>query len=153
MKYNLTYLKDSVGNNYVGIKVPLEDVQPHLEKLKDILGEEYDIYTQNQQTRDHNSYHITVINVMDCNRLSKEMGMANFVKSIELALQFEIEDLEMLGVGTASNKGNTAYFVVCQSDSLDAVRTRFNLPKQDFHITLGFNAKDVFGVPKNEVIK
>ena len=35
MKYNLTYLKDSVGNNYVGIKVPLEDVQPHLEKLKD----------------------------------------------------------------------------------------------------------------------
>ncbi len=153
MKYNLTYLKDSVGNNYVGIKVPLEDVQPHLEKLKDILGEEYDIYTQNQQARDNGHYHITVINVMDCNRLSKEMGMANFVKSVELVLDYPIEDLEMLGVGTASAKGNTTYFIVCQSDSLDAVRTRFNLPKHDFHVTLGFNAKDVFGVPKNEIIK
>lgn len=153
MKYNLTYLKDSLGNNYLGLNIPKEDIEPYLQNLRDILGEEYDIFTLNQQTRDHNSYHITVINVMDCNRLSKEMGMSNFVESIELVFDFEIEDLEMLGLGTASNKGNTAYFVVCQSDSLDAVRTRFNLPKQDFHITLGFNAKDVFGVPKNEIIK
>jgi hypothetical protein len=89
---------------------------------------------------------------MDCNRLSKEMGMANFVKSVELAFEYPVGDLEMLGVGTASGKGNTTYFIVCKSDSLEAVRTRFNLPKHDFHITLGFNDKDVFGVPKNEVI-
>jgi hypothetical protein len=35
---------------------------------------------------------------------------------------------------------------------LDAIRTRFDLPKQDFHITLGFKWKDVFGVRKNEVM-
>ena len=102
--------------------------------------------------RDHDHYHITVINVMDCNRLSKEMGMVDFVKSVELAFEYPVEDLEMLGVGEASKNANTAYFIVCSSDSLDAVRTRFNLTKQDFHITLGFNAKDVFGVPKNVVI-
>lgn len=152
MIYNLTYLKDSIGNNYIGVKVPVEDVQPHLEKLKEILGDEYDIYTNNQQTRDGGHYHITVINVMDCNRLSKEMGMANFVKSIELALNYEVDDLEMLGVGMAQKGDNTAYFVVCNSDKLEAVRTRFNLPKHDFHITLGFNAKDVFGVPKNQIL-
>jgi len=153
MTYNLTYLKDTIGNNYVGINIPEDVVQPHLEKIKDILGEEdFEIFTQNQKMRDHGHYHITVINVMDCNRLSKEMGMANFVKSVELAFEYPVEDLELLGVGTASKNDNTAYFIVCQSDSLDAVRTRFNLTKQDFHITLGFNAKDVFGVPKNVVI-
>jgi hypothetical protein len=89
---------------------------------------------------------------MDCNRLSKEMGMANFVKSVELAFEYPVEDLEILGVGKASKGDNTAYFIVCSSDSLDAVRTRFNLPKQDFHVTLGFNVKDVFSVRKNEVI-
>lgn len=153
MTYYLTYLKDTIGNNYIGINIPEAVVEPHLEKLKEILGEEdFEIFTQNQKMRDHGHYHITVINVMDCNRLSKEMGMANFVKSIELAFEYSVEDLELLGVGKASKNDNTAYFIVCQSDSLDAVRTRFNLPKQDFHVTLGFNAKDVFGVPKNEVI-
>lgn len=153
MTHKLTYLKDAVGNNYVGINIPNEHVEPHLEKLKEILGEEdFEIFTQNQKTRDHGHYHITVINVMDCNRLSKEMGMANFVKSVELAFDYPVEDLELLGVGMASKNTNTAYFIVCSSDSLDAVRTRFNLPKQDFHVTLGFNTKDVFGVPKNLVI-
>ena len=153
MTYYLTYLRDTIGNNYVGINIPNEVIQPHLEKLKEILGEEdFEIFTQNQKTRDHGHYHITVINVMDCNRLSKEMGMSNFVKSVELAFEYPVEDLEMLGVGMASKNTNTAYFIVCSSDSLDAVRTRFNLPKQDFHATLGFNAKDVFGVPKNLVI-
>ena len=149
----LTYLKDTIGNNYVGINILEDVVQPHLEKLKEILGEEdFEIFTQNQKTRDHGHYHITVINVMDYNRLSKEMGITNFVQSLELIFKYEIEDLELLGVGTASKNANTAYFIVCQSDSLDAIRTRFNLPKQDFHITLGFNAKDVFGVPKNVLI-
>jgi hypothetical protein len=153
MTHKLTYLKDAVGNNYVGINIPNEVVEPHLEKLKEILGEEdFEIFTQNQKTRDHGHYHITVINVMDCNRLSKEMGMANFVKSVELAFDYPVEDLELLGVGMASKNTNTAYFIVCSSDSLDAVRTRFNLPKQDFHVTLGFNTKDVFGVPKNVLI-
>lgn len=152
MTHKLTYLKDAVGNNYVGINIPNEDVEPHLEKLKEILGEEdFQIFTQNQKMRDHD-YHITVINVMDCNRLSKEMGMANFVKSVELAFEYPVEDLDLLGVGMASKNDNTAYFIVCQSDSLDAIRTRFNLTKQDFHVTLGFDKKDVFSVRKNEVI-
>jgi hypothetical protein len=153
MTYYLTYLRDTIGNNYVGINIPEAVVEPHLEKLKEILGEEdFEIFTNNQKMRDHGHYHITVINVMDCNRLSKQMGMANFVKSVELAFEYPVEDLEMLGVGMASKNDNTAYFIVCSSDSLDAVRTRFNLPKQDFHVTLGFNTKDVFGVPKNVVI-
>lgn len=153
MIYYVSYLKDRLGNNYLGIDVPFEVVEPYLTKLEEIIGKEsYETFTKNQQQRDHGNYHITVINVMDYNRLSKELGVDNFVNSLELVFDFEIDDLEMLGVGQATKETNTAYFIVCQSDKLDAIRTRFNLQKQDFHVTIGFNPKDVFGVPKNKVI-
>jgi hypothetical protein len=76
-----------------------------------------------------------------------------FINSLEPIFKYEIDDLEMLGIGTASKGDNTTYFIVCNSDKLDAVRTRCELPKFDFHVTLGFNLKDVFSVRKNEVIK
>ena len=151
MKYYLTYIRDVVGSNYIGVNIPDAIVDPFLDKLKSI-EEDYDIFIGNQKRRDHDEYHITVINVGEYNKLSNEIGMREFVGSLELILKYEIDDLEMLGVGTAEKNGNRTYFIVCQSDKLDAVRTRFNLPKQDFHITIGFNAKDVFGVRKNEII-
>jgi len=153
MKYYVEHVKDTNGSNYLGIKIDKLEVLPFLDKLRSVLGkEDYDLYTQNQQTRDHGVYHMTVINVMDYGRLTKAMGMDKFVAALQPIFDYEIDDLEMLGVGKAEGKGNVAYFVVCQSDKLEAIRTRFELPKHDFHITLGFNQKDVFGVPKNEII-
>ncbi len=153
MTYYVEHVKDTLGQNYLGIKIDNIDILPFLDRLRSLLGkEDYDLYTQNQQTRDHGVYHMTVINVMDYNRLAKSMGVDNFVKALQPIFEYEIDDLEMLGVGKAEGKGNTAYFVVCQSEKLDVIRTRFELPKHDFHITLGFDKKDVFGVPKNEII-
>lgn len=150
----VTYLKDKIGNNYLGIKMDKSTIDPFLNELKDIIGEEdFDTFTQNQQTRDHGSYHITVINVMDYNRLAKEMGMDKFVNSLDAIFKYPIDDLKMMGVGTAERNGNRAYFVVCDSAKLDAIRDRYNLPNQDFHTTLGFKHRDVFGVRKNEVLK
>jgi sulfatase maturation enzyme AslB (radical SAM superfamily) len=83
---------------------------------------------------------------------NKELALAD----LELCKQsknYEIDDLEMLGVGTAAKGDNRTYFIVCNSDKLDAVRTRFGLGNQDFHTTLGFKDKDVFGVPKNKIIE
>ncbi len=153
MVYYVSYIKDRLGNNYLGIDIPYEIVEPYLTRLEEVIGEEnYQIFTKNQQTRDSGKYHMTVINVMDYNRLSKDMGVDKFINSLELVFDYEIDDLEMLGIGTATKDTNTAYFIVCKSDKLDAIRTRYELPKFDFHVTLGFNAKDVFGVPKNKVI-
>jgi hypothetical protein len=153
MKYYIEHIKDAIGQNYLGIKIDNLEVLPFLDKLRSILGkEEYDLYTGNQQARDHGVYHMTVINAMDYNRLAKSMGVDNFVKALQPIFDYEIDDLEMFGVGKAESKGNTTYFVVCQSDKLEAIRTRFELPKHDFHITLGFDKKDVFGVPKNKII-
>ena len=125
-----------------------------MDMLRGILGDEaFDLYTGNQQARDGGEHHITVINAMDYGRLTKSMGMDKFVEALQPVLEYEIDDLKMPGIGKAEAKGNTAYFVVCQSDKLDAVRTRFELAKHDFHATLGFDRKDVFGVPKNQILE
>jgi Ni,Fe-hydrogenase III component G len=155
MEYFITHLKDSTGiNNYLGIDIPHDNVEPYLNELKEHLSDlDFEQYTKNQQLRDKGHYHITVINVMDYNRLMKDIGMDEFINSLDTILKYEIDDLKMYGVGTAEQAGNRSFFVVCQSDKLDAIRTRFDLPKQDFHITIGFKDKDVHGVRKNEVLK
>ena len=150
----ITYVKDVIGNNYLGIKFDKGTIEPFLNQLKEIIGEDdFENFTQNQQRRDGCSYHMTVINVMDYNKLAKENGIDKFVSSLDSVFKYEIDDLRLMGVGTAERNGNRAYFIVAQSDKLEAVRSRYGLREHDFHITLGFNHKDVFGVRKNEVMK
>jgi hypothetical protein len=153
MTYYITHIKDITGSNFFGIKIDQSTIQKFLDELKDHLGDEYDKYITNQQNRDRGSHHITVVNVMDYNKLSKESGISNFVNSLDKVFKFPIDDLKMMGVGTAKRNENTTYFVVCKSEKLEAVRRRYELPDHDFHITLGFSHKDVFGVRKNEVMK
>lgn len=152
MEYYLTYLKDAVNNNYLGLKIERPLIQKYLDQLQNILGDEYEFYTSLQQKRDHNSHHVTVINVMEYNRLCKETGISQFINTIDQYMKYPITDLEMLGIGTAFKNDNRTYFVVCKSPKLKSIRDYFGLPEQDFHITLGFKMKDVFGVRKNQVI-
>lgn len=154
MTYYNTYLKDILNNNYIGIKIPNEIVQPYLNFLKEEIGEDnYALYTENQQKRDRGDYHITVLNVMEFNKLNKELGMDKFVNSLDAVFKYEIDDLKLKGVGTATKNENRAYFIVCESEKLNAIRTRYELEPRDFHVTLGFQYKDIFGVRKNEVMK
>jgi len=154
MVYYTTHIRDVLGNNYLGIEIPVTMIQPYLNEMKDILGEEdYNTFTENQIKRDGGHYHITIVNVIDYNRLSKNLGIDNFVNSLDPILKYPIDDLKLLGIGRSQKNENIAFYIVCQSDKLDAVRDRFNLPKQDFHITLGFLWKDIFGVRKNEIFK
>lgn len=154
MIYNIEYLKDFVGNNYLGIKVGDDMVEPFLNDLKDHLGEnDYKVFTENQQKRDSSHYHITVINVMEFNSLSKSGEIGEFVNSLNRVFEYPIDDLRLMGIGSATKNENTSYFIVVQSEKLDSIRERYNLPKHDFHITIGFKWKDVHGVRKNEILK
>jgi hypothetical protein len=152
MTYYCTYIRDILNNNYIGIKIPNEIVQPYLNFLKEEIGEDnYALYTENQQKRDRGDYHITVLNVMEFNKLNKELGMDKFVNSLDAVFKYEIDDLKLKGVGTATKNENRAYFIVCESEKLNAIRIRYELEPRDFHVTLGFSPRDVFGVRKNEV--
>lgn len=154
MTHYITHITDFVNQNYLGIKIPNESLQSYLNELKSVLGEEdYNLFTENQQKRDHGEYHITIINVADYNKLTKELGMDKFVSSLDTIFKYPIDDLKFMGIGTATRNENRAFFIVCNSDKLEAVRKRYELNEHDFHITLGFNHKDVFGIRKNEVMK
>lgn len=153
MTHYIQHTKDFIGNNYLAINIPSNIIQPYLNEMEEILGDKYETYTQNQQARDHGDYHMTIINVMDYNRLVKEMGMDQFVNSLNKIFTYEVDDIKFMGLGTAQRNENRAYFIVCNSDKLEAIRDRYELSKHDFHVTLGFNHKDVFGVRKNEVLE
>jgi hypothetical protein len=154
MIYYLEYLKDVLQNNYLGLNIDNNLIQPYLNELKEIIGEDdFEVFTQNQKNRDSGKYHLTVINVADYNKLSSQMGIDKFINSLEPIFKYEIDDLRMLGIGTAEKNENRTFFIVCQSDKLDAIRSRYGLTQHDFHITLGFKWKDVFGVRKNKVLE
>lgn len=149
----VNYEKDLTNNNYLAVKIDNGVINPFLKELKEILGDEYEEYVNNQKKRDNESYHITVINVPDFKTLSKKLGIDKFVNSLELVFKYEIDDIKFMGLGTAQNKGNRSYFIVCKSDKINAIIKRYNLPDADLHITLGFKHKDVRDVRKNEVLK
>lgn len=152
MKVRLEYLKDIVGNNYIGVNIYSDIVTPYLSQLEELLEDDYDTYITNQSNRDHGKHHITVINVMEYNKISKEVGFDKFINSLEKYFDTEFE-INLMGVGTAERNENRTYFVVVKSDDLQELRKIFSLPEIDLHITLGFKWKDVFGVRKNEVLK
>jgi hypothetical protein len=152
MKVRLEYLKDSIGNNYIGVNIYYNIVLPYLNQLEEVLEEEYNTYITNQQNRDHGKYHITVMNVGDFNRISKEIGIDKMTNLIGKYFDEEY-DISLLGLGKAERNENKTFFIVVKSDDLQEVRKSFGLPEHDFHITLGFKWKDVFGVRKNEIMK
>lgn len=153
MKHYITILKDSTGDNYLGIELDYNVVQPFLNQLQEILGDTFEQYTKLQQDRDMGKYHITVLNVSEFNQTSKQMGFDKFTNQLQHLMRVGFDDIRLLGIGSSEKSGNTAYYVVIESELLDEVRNTFNLDPKDFHVTLGFKWKDVHGVPKNKVMK
>ncbi len=151
----LQYIKDVLGNNYVGIDVYEEMVSPFLQQLKEYVDDdkEFEILTSCQKLRDHDKWHITVINVFDYDNLAKTLGMKTFLERLDSIFKMEITDIDFKGIGKAERNGNIAYFIVCESDFIASVRDSFKLNAIDLHCTLGFNRKDVHGVRKNEIIE
>lgn len=147
----LEFIKDIAGNNYVGINIYPEMLHPFLEKMKAHLGDEYEEYVKYQQDRDRNHYHCTVLNVADLNKAYANLENVNVIN--DLINSVEIEDFQTLGLGSVQRNENKAYYVVCRSSQLQGIRRKFKLEEIDFHITLGFKHRDVFGLRKNVVLK
>lgn len=157
MVYKVGYVKDVLNNNYLGLKFNQNLMTPFLNKLQEIVYDEdkYETLVGNQQRRDkkeHYSHHATIINVMEFNKLVENMG-SSFQERIDTIFSLDITDLLFKGIGKAEKNNNEAYFVVLDSATLDEIRSSLGLEPKDFHITIGFDKKDVFGVRKNQVLQ
>lgn len=149
----IQYLKDSFNNNFLGIKIFETQIEPYMDRLSVILGDQFEVYTKNKDILDRGEFFIEVISVFEYDRLVDELGMDNFINSLESVFDYGIDDLRYLGLGKAELSPNVSYFIVVKSDKLDEIRDKYDLEKTDFHITLGFKWKDVKGVSKSEILK
>lgn len=152
---NIEYIKDVIGNNYIGLKVYDSEIYKYLNDFKDYIGEElYDEYTKYQKNRDNNKYHLTILNVMEYNNVITNMGMDKALNYFsDIFKNYTIDDLKLLGIGNATRNENSAYFIVCKSDKVNKLRNALGFENKDLHITIGFKYKDVHGVPKNKIIE
>lgn len=131
-------IQDKQGNDYLALKVNDSLNEIFQQFLLEYLPEEY---IKNQQERDHNTFHVTLVNVMQYQKLVKE-GNLNQLKS----LNNQTFELFHYGIGTTidNKKDSQAWFSVLENGYLDTFRTNLGLAKQHFHITLAFKNTDVF---------
>ena len=131
-------LKDNSGLVYIGYDVNKKMIAPYLAQLKARLGsEKFNTFRARQAKRDHHSFHITLINPFEHPNV-KDIDVS---KLPEITFKFE-------GLGTASKEEDRTFFVVASSEKAQQVRKQHGLKSKDFHVTVGFDAKDVFGVSK-----
>ncbi|MEW6982000.1 hypothetical protein AAD001_05045 [Colwelliaceae bacterium 6471] len=130
-------LKDNAGLEYIGAIVSAAELAPFLAQLKAELGNEFTRFRQNQSARDHHKFHVTLINPMEYQLL--------LTKNLTIGQEISIN---LLGLGRAAKAGKSAYFVVVQSNDGQFYRQKLVLQNKDFHITLGFDPQDVYGVSK-----
>lgn len=136
-------IQDRKGNDYLALKI--NDSIGYL--FQSFLSQDLDdSFIVNQQERDKNTFHITLVNVMQYQKLINE-GKEKELKSI----LHEKFDFYNYGIGTAidNKKSSQAWFAVLENAYLDTFRSNLKLDKQHFHITLAFKNTDVFTVPKD----
>ena len=67
-----------------------------------------------------------------------------------LDYNYEINDIQLLNIGTISKHNNITFYIVVKSQELNDLLIKENMKNKHFHITLGFKTKDLFHMPKDE---
>lgn len=131
-------IQDKKGNDYLALKINDSIGELFQQFLSQHLPQDY---IDNQKERDHHTFHITLVNVMQYQKLIKE-NKNDLLKSL-IHQKF---DLFNYGIGTTidNKKDSQAWFSVLENGYLDTFRQDLGLDKQHFHITLGFKNTDVF---------
>jgi hypothetical protein len=135
---NITELSDNAGLIYLGGVVSSAELDGYLAQLKQTLGtDDYAIYRRYQAARDHQKFHVTLVNPYEYQTIDKSR-----IKKIK---QFRVT---LHGLGTVKKDNKSSYFVVASSSDGQFYRQNLLLKNKDFHVTLGFYPDDVYGVGK-----
>jgi hypothetical protein len=147
-------LVDNTGLVYIGATISSYDLEPYLRQMIAALGtEKFVKYRANQAARDNHSFHVTLINPFELKQLTKPVTLGKTISFTLLGLgKAEGKPIEQMGRNAQISEKipHNSYFVVVKSNEGQFFRSQFGLSAKDFHITLGFNPSDVFGVDKSE---
>ncbi len=133
----LVQLQDNQGLKYIGGLVQAKDLSPYLALMKKQITADFSHYRDNQSSRDHGEFHMTLINPYEYQEIDQS----------KIAIG-ETVTITLKGLGRVAKGNKEAYFVVVQSSQAQGHRRQLALTAKDFHITLGFKPEDVFGVSK-----
>lgn len=136
IQLEIVELTDNSGLTYVGGKVNAADLELYLSQMKKILGDDFTRYRQHQSERDHQTFHMTLINPYEYKSVTKEIDIGT------------VMSVSLMGLGHVSKNDKTTYFVVAQSPQAASYRQNLMLTDKDFHVTLGFYPNDIYGVSK-----
>jgi len=133
-------LADNQGREYLAGLINQADIIEYLGQMKVILSDRYEKFRQHQRARDHGLFHLTLINPFEYQALvDKQQVIGRKIR------------VQLHGLGRVSQGSNTAYFVVASSSDGQFLRQNMLLGNKDFHVTLGFDSKDVHGVDKGKL--
>jgi len=135
----LVQLQDKQGLKYIGGLVSSEYLAPYLAQMKQRITADFSAYRENQASRDHGKFHMTLINPYEYKEVDQSKVAIGDTVTITLK-----------GLGQVTKDDKEAYFVVVESSMAQSLRHQLKLNTKDFHVTLGFKPQDVYGVSKGE---
>jgi hypothetical protein len=147
LRLKITTLKDNQGQKYLGAFVSRAELSPYLTQLQQLLAEKFNDYRVLQAARDHQLFHLTLLSPREYQLADKVIIEQLLAPDFNHTLSSQI-NVTLLGLGKVVQDNKTTFFVVAQSADAQLIRQRFILSAKDFHITLGFNPSDVYGVNK-----
>lgn len=148
----LEVIKDIIGQPYVALvfshtKQNSGFICYRLNQLRNYIirlyGDDifYKLLIKNKDERDgKDHWHITVFNSMEC----KKFPYLLMLEGVEITTKNYCE-----GIGTIFRDDMQTFFIVVENKELTDLMNIHQLKEKHFHITLGFNPKDLFHSPKN----
>ena len=140
-------MHDNQGQKYLGALVSRAELLPYLTKMQQLLGDDFNHYRALQAARDKQLFHLTVLSPHEYQLADKGIISELLATDGSHSLLNKI-NVTLFGLGKVAKKNKTTFFVVVQSADAQLIRQRFILSAKDFHITLGFNPSDIYGIEK-----
>jgi hypothetical protein len=148
LRLKITILQDNKGQKYLGALVSRADLLPYLTQLQQLITEDFNHYRALQAARDHQLFHLTILNPSEYQLADKAIVEKLLASDFNQSFSSQL-NVTLLGLGKVEQDNNETFFVVAQSSDAQLIRQRFLLSAKDFHITLGFNPSDIYGVKKD----
>ncbi len=148
IRLTVSKLSDSKGQHYLGAIVSRAELMPYLTALEKLLGDDFQSYRAFQAARDHQLFHMTLLNPMEYQLADKALVEQLVSSTVNGNLSSQL-NVSLLGLGKVEQDGKKTFFVVAQSGEGQLIRQRFLLKQKDLHVTLAFNPNDIYGVKKD----
>lgn len=143
MTKRIEHKKNVEGKYFLAVAMDSLELHNQLTEMMRMVGKDKFV----EAVTGIDSYELTVVRPSEYIALTESMGLGNFVEAVQRVLDYEIDDLTIMGLGRANEGKSVEYRVLVESDKLSAVRTRFGLVGKGFEISVG-----TFGGVVNESV-